>query len=248
MASVSQAAVVGPVHRITGRNGLIDKYFYFAMSLTIAAIVVWGFSHTVEQNLLHAAPPRPLLLWFHGAAFSTWVLFFIFQSLLVRTRNVRVHRFFGWFGVALAAVMVPLGVAIAIIMGRFDTYTLHEPGSDAFLIIPFYDMVVFALLIGLAIWWRKKPELHRRLIFVATCCLLDAAFGRIDYLFDHNLFMYCIDGVILLGVVRDLLVNRRIHAIYLTALPLLVVSQMWVVNTWRSNAGWWLRVADRLLG
>lgn len=248
MASTSQTATVHPSWSFTGRNGLLDRYFYFAMSLLAAAIVVWGFSHTVNENLFHASPPRPLILWFHGAAFSGWIAFFIFQSALVRTRNVKLHRLFGWFGAALATVMVPLGVTTAIVMGRFDTYRLHEPGSDTFLIIPFYDMLAFAILIGLAITWRKKPELHRRLIFIATCGLLDAAFGRIDFLFDHNLFVLCVDLVIALGIARDLLVNRRIHRVYLTALPLLAIAQTFVIYTWRSGAHWWLSIARGILG
>ncbi|HEV2136937.1 MAG TPA: hypothetical protein VGR47_22150 [Terracidiphilus sp.] len=248
MASASQTTAAHRSRSFTGRNGLLDRYFYFAMSLLVAGIVVWGFSHTVDQNLFHAAPPRPLILWFHGAAFSGWIAFFIFQSALVRTGNVKVHRFFGWFGAALATAMVALGVTTAIVMGRFDTYRLHEPGSDAFLIIPFYDMLAFAILIGLAIAWRKKPELHRRLIFIATCGLLDAAFGRIDFLFNTNLFEVCVDLVIALGIARDLLVSRRIHRVYLTALPLLAIAQVFVIYTWRSGAHWWLTIAHFVLG
>jgi hypothetical protein len=41
-----------------GFRGWVDKYFYFAMSLLIAAIVIWGFSHTIDANLFHGAPPR----------------------------------------------------------------------------------------------------------------------------------------------------------------------------------------------
>jgi len=72
MASVSEGAIPRPFNSVTGRNGLLDKYFYLAMSLLVAAIVVWGFSHTINASLFHAAPPRPLLLWIHGAAFSAW--------------------------------------------------------------------------------------------------------------------------------------------------------------------------------
>jgi hypothetical protein len=248
MASVTQSAVAGSKVQFAGRCGLVDKYFYFTMGLLAAAIVVWGFSHTVDQNLLHAAPPRPLLLWFHGAAFSGWIAFFIFQSGLVRTHNVKWHRFFGWFGVALGIVMVPLGIATSIVMGRFDTVVEHRPGSDAFLIVPWYDMVAFAAFFGLAVLWRKKPELHRRFIFIATCGLLDAAFGRIDYIFNHDLFFWCLDGVILLGVVRDLAVNRRVHRIYLIALPVLIVCQAFVIHTYASASAWWLRIADGILG
>lgn len=248
MSSLSQNIPAARPIAFSGRNGFIDKYFYFAMSLLIAAIVVWGFSHTIENNLLHPALPRPMLLWFHATAFSMWVAFFIFQAALVRTHNVKWHRFFGWFGAALGTVMVPLGVVTAIVMGRFDTYRLHETGADAFLIIPFYYMAAFGTLFALAILWRRKPEFHRRLLFIATCGLLDAAFGRIDYIYNHGLFFPCLDGIILLGVLRDVYVNRRVHKVYLTALPVLAVVQFFVNYTWMSGAAWWRAIAHTLLG
>ncbi len=130
MATVSQGATVHTGIHFSGRGGLIDRYFYFAMSLLVAGIVVWGFNHTIDQNLFHPAVPRPLILWFHGGTFATWVLFFIFQSTLVRTHNVKWHRYFGWFGLALATVMVLLGITTSIVMGRFDIHTLRETGID----------------------------------------------------------------------------------------------------------------------
>lgn len=248
MATVSHSAAARPAVHFTGRGGFVDKYFYFAMSLLIAAIVVCGFSQTVNGNLLHASPPRPILLWFHGAAFSGWVAFFIFQSTLVRTHNVKWHRFFGWFGVALGTAMVLLGVTTAIVMTRFDAQTLHQSGGNAFLIVPFYDIAAFAALFTLAILCRKKPELHRRLIFIATCGLLAAAFGRMPYLSQHLFFYWALDAMILLGVMRDLLVNRRVHRVYLIALPILILCQMIVVHTMATGSAWWLRIADRILG
>src|SRR5215469_784169 len=98
----------------------LSRYFYFCMSLVFAGLVMWGFSKTVDASLFHANPPRPLLLWMHGAAFSTWIVIFIVQSSLVRVHKVTVHRTLGWFGAGLATVMVGLGFTIAIIMTRFD--------------------------------------------------------------------------------------------------------------------------------
>ncbi len=248
MASIPRESLARPLSTpFTGRNGLLDRYFYFAMSLFVAAIVVLGFSHSVNANLLHAAVPRPFLLWIHAAVFSGWVVFFIFQSTLIRTHRVRWHRTAGWFGAALGTSMIFLGTATAIVMGRFDIVQLHLPGADAFLIIPFFDMAAFAVCFGLAVYWRRKPELHRRLIFIATCGLLDAAFGRIDFLFNHNLMFWCVDGVILLGVARDLLVNPRIHPVYRIALPVLVVSQAFVIHTYRSGSWWWVSIAHAIL-
>jgi hypothetical protein len=246
MASVTQSAVAGWSNAITGRSGFLDRYFYFCMSVGFAAIVATGFSRTVNQNLFHAAIPRPLILWFHGGAFSGWILFYIFQSALVRTNNVKVHRFFGWFGAALAATMVALGITTAIVMTRFDAAQLHQ-SDPTFLSIPFYDMLAFGVLVALAISWRKSPEFHRRLLFIGTCGLLDAALGRFDYLFNHNLFFVALDLVILLGVARDLLVNRRVHEVYRYALPILIAGQCLTVYLWRGAPAWWVSVTHRIL-
>ncbi len=247
MASLSQEVISRPLSVVRSRNRLLDRYFYFLMALLFVAVVVTGFSRTVNQNLLHAAPPRPILLWVHGAAFSAWIVFYLFQSVLVRTGNVRWHRFFGWFGTGLAALMVPLGIVIAIVMTRFDAAQLHL-SDPTFLSIPFYDMVAFGVLVSLAIVWRKKPELHRRLLFVATCGLLDAAVARFDFIFNHNLFFPVLDLVILLGVARDLLVNRRVHEVYRYALPVLIVAQSFTVYLWRGQPGWWLQITRSIVG
>jgi hypothetical protein len=65
----------------------LDRYFYVSMSLLIAAVVVWGFGHTIDQNSIHASPIPPFILTIHAIVFPGWVLFFILQSALVRSRN-----------------------------------------------------------------------------------------------------------------------------------------------------------------
>jgi hypothetical protein len=217
------------------------------MSLLFATIVVVGFSKTVDQNLSHAAIPRPFLLWIHGAAFSAWIAFYILQSALVRTRNVKVHRFMGWIGAGLAALMVGLGFIIAVIMGHFDAVTLHQP-TPAFLSIPWWDMAAFGTLVSLAIVWRKRPALHRPLLFIATCCLLDAPFGRFDFIFNNNLYFPCLDLVILLGVGRDLLVDHSVNKVYRYALPLLFVGQALTVYLYVAAPAWWLGFTKSVLG
>ncbi len=229
-------------------NAFLSRYFYFSMALIMAGLVVWGFSKTVNASLFHANPPRPLLLWLHGAAFSTWVVFYIAQSALVRVHKVGVHRFLGWFGAALASAMVVLGLTTAIVMTRFDTLVLHQKDVAAFLSIPFEDMIVFGSCIAMAIYWRKKPDYHRRLIFMASCVLMDAAIGRFDFVFNNNLFYPGLDLLIVLGMLRDWKVEGRIHKVYLYTLPPMMVLQTVAVYVWRANPGWWAGMTHAITG
>lgn len=230
----------------------LNQYFYFAMSLLIAAVVIYGFSHTVENNLIHATPPRPWLLWVHGAVFSGWLAFFIFQSALVRTHNVRLHRRIGWFGVALGVAIPVLGFSTAIVMTRFQMLQLHAV-SDAVtdLIDPFFDMTAFTVLFALAIYWRKDPEYHRRLLLLATCALTTAAFSRfppdllpvLPNMLEFIWFYVGMDVLVLLGVARDLIITGRIHRVYLYGLPAFIVYQTIVIYMYQWEWPYCVKIA-----
>lgn len=237
-------------HLFTGRNSILDRYFYLAMSLVAVALVGLGFGPTANEKLFHPAIAPPKILWLHGAVFSLWLVFLVFQSALVRSRNVKWHRSIGWVGAGLATVMFPLGLATGVQMVHFETYQLHMPGRYAFLAIPFFDIGAFTVCVALALWWRKKPELHRRLIFFGTCALLVAAFARLDHAFlrVHGLIYLGADLLILLGVGRDLLVNRRVHTVYRVGLPVYVLAQLFVTYLWRVGPEWWVRIAHAIVG
>jgi len=226
----------------------LSRYFYFCMSLVMAGFVVWGFSHTVDARLLHATPPRPLLLWFHGAAFSAWVAFFIVQSGLVRVRKVSVHRTVGWFGAALATTMVISGFIVSVVMLRFDIAVLHRKNVASFLSVLWGDMIIFGMCMPLAIYFRKRPEYHRRLVFMASCQLMQAAFVRFHYIGYHDLFYPALDVLIVAGILRDLLVDGRVNRVYLYVFPAMLVLQGWATYLERVNPSWWQSATQAILG
>lgn len=224
----------------------LRQYFYFCMSLLIAVVVVYGFSHTIAHNLLHASPLPPFILTIHAIVFPGWVLFFILQSALVRSRNVRLHRTLGWFGLALAVCILVIGYLTAIGMDRFHREGPNDTEPPAFLIVQLMDLSSFAIPLALAIYWRRRPEFHRRLMLVASCGLTDAAFGRFPLLplaFSPG----GVDALVFLGIVRDLIVDRRIHKVYLYAFPLLIVVQLFCMQTYLHASPWWVRIGTVLL-
>jgi hypothetical protein len=232
------------------RGGFLAHYFYFFMTLVISAVVSYGFSFTVGRRLIHPVIARPRILYFHAAVFCGWLAFFILQSALVRTHHVSWHRKIGWFGAGMGALMPVLGVTTAIIMARFNIASLHHDAAatESFLIVPLFDMLCFSSTLALAIYWRRKPEFHRRLILVATCALTAAAFGRFpEWLLPGEFFYGGVDLLILLGVARDLLVNRRVHQVYLYTLAAFIVGQTIVTYTAIHNLPYWTRIAHAII-
>ena len=230
-------------------RGELGQYFYLFMSLLIVAVIVYGFSFTIGKNLLHPAIPRPWILYVHATVFSSWLVFFVLQSTLVRSRKVQWHRRLGLFGVALGTLIPMVGVSTAVVMGRFNTVSLHATDAESSLVVPLFDMVCFTSTFPLAVYWRRKPELHRRLMLVATCALTAAGFGRFpDRILPGYLFYVGVDLLILLGVARDLIVNRTVHRVYLFALPLFILGQTIVTYIAYHNVPFWLRIAHAILG
>jgi hypothetical protein len=226
---------------------MLDKYFYFCMSLLILVLVTVMFSTTVPSRLFHPKIAPPHILWVHGAVFYGWVLFFMLQSGLVKIHKTRWHRTIGWFGLALGVAVIGLGVSTTIVMHRFEFLTLHQgPNAIITISIPLWDMVCFAVIFGLAILWRKKLEYHRRLMLIALCTLTAAAWGRLPESVVPGFWFYAgVDLLIMMGVARDLLVNRKIHRVYLVTLPIFIAGQIAISQI--TFTEWWKHYAQIIL-
>ncbi|MGH9530397.1 MAG: hypothetical protein ACRD2S_10830 [Terriglobales bacterium] len=214
------------------RTFLLAQNFYFLMSLLIAAVVVFGFSQRIDQQLFHPSHPKPFLLSIHAVIFSAWVFFYIVQSVLVRTGNVRIHRSIGWFGVALGIAIPIIGTITAVTMRRFDLQYSDLAHRAPLLRTALLDLTSFTIPFVLAVYWRKRPEFHRRLMLIATCGLTAAAFVRFPAMFHPWPWFYVgVDLLIFIGVLRDLVCDRRVHPIYLCVLPTMILAQLAVMDS-----------------
>ena len=227
---------------------LLDKYFYFSMSLLIAAIVVYGFSHTIGTNLLHPLVARPTLLWFHGGVFSMGGV---------------LHIPVGAGEDAERAVASSDGLVRSCARGR-DTGSrdLRRDHHGALQHAPFAscrcgDVHAGAIQRYLLLhpdvlarhYWRREREFHRRLVLMATCALTAAAFGRFPQNVLPGIVFYLgVDVLILLGVARDLIVDRRVHPVYAWGLPALVVCQFAAMYLILTVPAWWQRIAQAIVG
>jgi hypothetical protein len=222
---------------------LVANQFFLLMSVVIAAVVTYGFGFTIADNLIHPAYPRPWVLYVHAVVMAAWIALFILQAGLVRLRRLDLHRWIGQAGLMFGAVIPVLGIATAIAMAK--VHLAHGDADAAVSFpIPVNDATGFAVAFGLAALWRRRPEYHRRLMFVATCILTAAAFGRMPML-DHAEWFYAgVDVLILIGAARDLAVSRKIHVVYWYALPAVVCGQLLTAYVRWTPA--WLKLAPVL--
>jgi hypothetical protein len=232
--------------------------FHFVMALLMLAAVIYGFSQTIDDNLLHPSIPRPRLLYVHAALFSAWIALYILQTGLIASGNTVLHRRLGAAWVAVGAALPIVAIAVGIVMRRFRV--IHGESSDiTFIGIILWDAVAFGTLFLLAVLCRRRPEYHRRLMFLATCSLMTGPVSRFPlvthYFPSTNFFGYDLIGgytgvvaLVLIAMTRDLIVQHRVHVVYRVALPLMLIGQALACAMSDYPSALWTATARKLIG
>ena len=171
----------------------------------------------------------------------------IAQPALVAARRINLHRRLGTVGGGLAAVMVPISLAVAIDMGRRGAAPPGVPPLS-FLAVPLATVVVFPALIGAALTWRRQPETHKRLMLIGTLELVPAGFGRWPGLATAGPLAYfgLTDLFLVAILLFDLATRGRAHPATIWGGLFLIASQ--VLRIVISGTGPWLAFAGWLIG
>ncbi len=227
-----------------------NDWFYFCCAWLITAAVVYGFAQTISNNLLHAAVPRPRILWVHAGLFFGWVVLFLLQTALIRSRRRYWHRRLGVIGLILGATIPVFGIATALAMARFDVAQGLRDSvyMAAHLSIPLNDMIFFAGVFAAGAWWRKRQDVHRRLMLLATCLLTAAAFARFPFITIAALRWYAgVDLLLLLAIAHDLVTMRRVHVAYAISIPPVLIGQIAAMWLFLARPHWWVEFARHLI-
>jgi hypothetical protein len=155
-----------------------ERVFFTGMTIAIVITVFAGFSRTFYLRPYFQTQPLIPLLILHGMVFSSWIVLFITQTSLVAARRTRTHMRLGIFGGVIASLMIIIGTFTAIVRAKGPS---PIPGVNplSFLTIPLGDILVFAMLVRSAFYFRRKADTHKRLMLMATIGLLPAAVARL---------------------------------------------------------------------
>lgn len=155
--------------------------FYVWLALACAAVAFAAFAPTYWLQLPTRTFVGSPLLHLHGALFFAWTLLLVGQTWRASNGRLDAHRAWGLAGIALASAMMFTGLAATI--GTLNTGLAAGYGdrSRAFAIIPVTAIALFAGFFTAAIANIARPEVHKRLMILATLSLLQAAMGRIAF-------------------------------------------------------------------
>ena len=229
-----------------------ERLFFGGMAAALLITVVVGFSPTYYLRGAFGSPELTPSLLAHGFAFSGWMVLLVVQTSLIAAHRADIHRRLGVLGAALGVLMMILGAYVAISRVAAGV-TVPPPGitPQQGLALPLATIVVFPVLLGCALWFRNRADIHKRLVLIATLDLVTAAVGRMPGIFIPvgsialgPVGLFGVTDLFIVAIaVFDWRSRGRIHAATLWGGAFLIVSQpgrllIGATPAWQSFAAW----------
>lgn len=213
------------------------RTFYIAISLALIATVFRGFWPSYFGPLLSGGVSRPWIVHLHGAVFVGWMMLLLAQVSLVASGRVRMHRRVGNVGMAYGALVLAIGLVVSfaapVLHIRAGEWTIDR--AAGFLLLPLVDMVLFAGFFGAAVAYRRRPEIHKRLILAATVALAFAAVARMSFQ-SPVMFLLVWLSPMFAAMLFDVFTRGRIHTV--NAISVAVMAAAFVRLFFRESEGW----------
>lgn len=246
----------------------MGRWLYVGSAIFVILVHIAGFGPSLFDESRRNGSPTALVTA-HAAAACAWLAFFFMQATLVAFRRTAVHRRLGPAGAVLTIVMVGLVFPTVIDMSRRG-YDLSgdlgragtapgtaPPAADDLavgMLAPFLGAVNFGALVAAGLWFRRRAEIHKRLMLLALLLLTLVPLihlsgylaGQWPALYGPLTIAVPITANVLLFTVavHDKMARGRIHPVSLWV-PLLLIAVTGVVvviiqpsATWRQMALW----------
>jgi hypothetical protein len=156
----------------------IDRYFYAFMAVLFASTAIAGFTPNSLAILAGTKVSPPLIIHMHAAAMSSWLFLLTIQASLVAANKTYLHRRLGMISLLLAPCIIALMLIIKIPGFLADDFEFgHRNLNDIKRIVLFTGFFTWAFASR-----KTDSDAHKRLMFLATLVIMDAAFNRLTWL------------------------------------------------------------------
>ncbi len=174
----------------------------------VSAVFV-GFSRSYYLKGLYGTPALPTLFHVHGLLFTGWMVFLVVQTGLVASRRTNLHRRMGVAGGVLAAAMTVAAMAMTMDLARRSADGCQQISGSRSQSCRSSRSFVFPVLVGIALLYRRQPEVHKRLMLIATLELVTAGVARIPGAGSMPLFFVLTDVGLAAILLYDIVTRGR---------------------------------------
>lgn len=225
-----------------------DRSLFLTAAVLFPLLVLIGYFKSYYFSAFFADAPKiaNALVHAHGIVMSVWVIYFIVQVALIRTKNIKLHMSMGMAGIALAILVVVVGMATA-----YDAQLVRHaapPGVNphGFFLLPVSDMTLFVLFFAGAIYYRKRPAEHKSLMLLTAINFLPAALFRIPLFSPENqpLFAFGVPALMAVAFLAwHTIKHRKLNKVFAAGVFIVVamVPTRFVVaesQAWLQFVGW----------
>jgi hypothetical protein len=213
-----QSSAQSPIPVVTAAVEKKAQWFFPVMAVLMLAIVGIAFAPTFylrglgTEDLPPGLQSLPGYAYAHGVALTVWFLLFFAQTVLVASGRTSLHRRLGVAGVIAATAVV---ITSFVVLQRAIGGTMRAPLLDVPVVVFFnlLSLIQFSVLVACALRFRREPEIHKRLMFLANVPILTAAANRLPGIAELPLLVGVSFSLVLLValIARDFAVDRRLH-------------------------------------
>ncbi len=235
-----------------GMNQVRTKTFFLTMGWLFLLVAVIGFGPSFIFLLIQGDFDHPTHVYIHALFTFGWLILFIVQASLIGSRRLSLHKKLGIAstGLFVALMLSAISVSINGLLKPLPPRIEHLIDNIFFL-----QLCVFVLaptFFVLALKERhKRPEHHKRYMYLLTFFLIEAAASRMTYLpgvgnedtFLIAQYLY-LDLLLIPLLVYDLRTLGRLSQATIIGIGILLSYQTLAVLVWDSH--WWISTVNSI--
>jgi len=156
-----------------------SRRFHLRMAVVFVLIAFSGFIPTYWARLVSGTFHAPPIVHIHGMLLFSWTLFYLIQASWIAAGRTATHRAWGLAGISLFTLLICSILVTKVVTLRLDEAAGFGDAARRFSLVALGSLPLIIGLFVTAIANVRRPEIHKRLMYVLMSALMIPAIARV---------------------------------------------------------------------